>query len=296
MSKILTDVGYIEEDKIMERLGSYTLQTFSTTVAHALTDANNGKSFVIPNFPTNCEIREIRVRSNLISGQRRTWTVYVDAASGILPTDLTIPYRGTWDSSPVGEYVYVDNEIVYISADSGSVLTVTRGTKGTTPSYHNYNVPIRVANDGLRLVLYKNSNKKLVDHIKILAEMMSWKGTTSAAIALNDKLIKFTAPIYHVDKYDTLYLINGASSERASAEDINNDVANIAYVNTVSVADPLLAHATGMEVQKQMIYDMMTPYSGSNSLYGTIYLDEKIDDVLYPTGITVYIEILTQKT
>jgi len=44
-----------------------------------------------------------------------------------------------------------------------------------------------------------------------------------------------------------------------------------------------------------MVYDIMTPYSGSNSLYGTVYVDEKIDDVLYPTGMTIDIEISTQK-
>jgi len=47
------------------------------------------------------------------------------------------------DSSPVGEYAYIDNEIVYISADNGSALAVTRGTKGTVASYHDYNVQLK---------------------------------------------------------------------------------------------------------------------------------------------------------
>ncbi len=291
MSEILTNVGYVKEEQFMQTLG---VQTFAVTAAHALTDANNGKAFVIPNFPTNCTIREIRVRSNYMSGQRRTWTVYVDNSNGILPADTSIPYRGTWDSSPVGEYAYIDNEIVYISADSGTVLTVTRGTKGTTPSYHDYSVPIKIANNGIRLILYKNNSKKLVDRIKILCGLMSWKGNTSAAIALNDKLIKFAGPILNIDQYDTLYLADGNNSERASVQDVNNAVTNAAYVNTVSVANPLLAHVTNIEVKRQMIYDMMTPYSGSVGLYGTIYIDEKIDDVLYPTGIIVDIDISTQ--
>lgn len=296
MVEILTNIGYIEEEKLMKILGAQTLETFGVTMVHTLTDSNNGKSFVIPNFPTNCTIREIKVRSNLIAGQRRTWTVYIDNTNGILPADTSVLYRGTWDSSPVGEYVYIDNEIVYISADSGSAITVTRGVKGTTSSYHNYNVPIKIANNGLRLILYKNSYKKLVDHIKILCGMMSWKGNTSVAITLNDRLIKLVGPILNVDKYDILYMIDGNNSERTSVEDINNDVKNSTYDNTVSVADPLFAHNTNVEVQKQMIYDIMTPYSGSNSLYGTLYVDEKIDDVLYPTGITIDIEISTQKT
>lgn len=291
MSEILTNVGYVKEEQLMQTLG---VQAFTVTVTHALTDANNGKAFVIPNFPTNCTIREIRIRSNLIAGQRRTWTVYIDNANGILPADTSVPYRGTWDSSPVGEYAYIDNEIVYISADSGTVLTVTRGVKGTTPSYHDYSVPIKIANNGMRLILYKNNSKKLTDRIKILCGLMSWKGTTNAAIAINDRLIKFAGPILNMDQYDTLYIADGNNSERASVQDINNVVANAAYVNTVSVANPLLAHATNIEVKRQMIYDMMTPYSGSVGLYCTLYVDEKIDDVLYPTGITVDIDISTQ--
>ena len=290
--EVLTNVGYVQEEQLMQILG---IQTFSVSVPHLLTDANNGKSFVIPNFPANCTIREMRIRSNLIAGQRRTWTVYVDNTNGTLPADTSVPYRGTWDSSPVGEYAYIDNEIVYISADSGSVLTVTRGTKGTTPSYHDYSIPIKIANNGIRLILYKNSSKKLVDHIKILCGLMSWKGNTSVAIAINDKLMKFTSPILNTDQYDTLYIIDGNNSERVSVQDINNIVTNASYVNTLSVTDPLLAHATNVDVRKQMIYDMMTPYSGSSTkLYGTIFVDEKIDDVLYPTGITVDIDIYTQ--
>lgn len=288
--EVLTSVGYVQEEQLMQVLG---LQTFSATVPHLLTDANNGKSFTIPNFPANCTIREMRIRSNLIAGQRRTWTVYVDNANGTLPADTSVLYRGTWDSSPVGEYAYIDNEIVYISADSGSVLTVTRGTKGTTPSYHDYSVPIKIANNGLRLILYKNSSKKLVDRTKILCGLMSWKGNTSA-IALNDRLIKFSGPILNIDQYDTLYIIDGNNSERASVQDINNAVANVTYVNTIFVANPLLAHVTNIEVRKQMIYDMMTPYSGSTSLYGILFVDEKIDDVLYPTGIIVDIDLYTQ--
>lgn len=292
MVEMLTNVGYMKEEQLIQAV---RIQTFSATVAHSLNDANNGKSFVISNFPTNCTIRDIRVRSNLIAGQRRTWTVYVDNTNGILPVDTSIPYRGTWDSSPIGEYAHIDKEIVYISADSGIVLTVTRGTKGTTPSYHDYSIPIKIANNGIRLILYKNSSKRLVDRIKILCGLMSWKGTTSAVITLNDKLIKFTGPILNIDQYDTLYMIDGNSSERASVQDINNAVTNVAYVNTVSVTDPLLAHVTNIDIRKQMIYDIMTPYSSSNTkLYGTIFIDEKIDDILYPTGITVDIDISTQ--
>lgn len=67
MTKILTDTGYITMDKL-ETMLSITPKTFSTSIVHALTDANNGKAFSIANFPINCIIKEIRTRSNFVAG------------------------------------------------------------------------------------------------------------------------------------------------------------------------------------------------------------------------------------
>lgn len=255
---------------------------FSLTVTHSPSDSDYGKSFVIQNFLPSCIIKEIRVKANYTSGQRRTWTVFIDDPNGTRPEDTNIPYRGIWDSSPVGEYAYMENEIVYISADNESYLTVIRGVKGTVPLYYDYNTPIRIANNGLRLILYKDSNKKLVDNLKIMDKIMTWKGATSTMIGPNERLIKFTDPIINVNKYDILYL-NGMIPERSIVENINNSI------KVVSVSDPLSVYGSNLEVQKQVVYNDSIPYSGENNLYGILYSDEKIDDV-----INVDIEILTQ--
>jgi hypothetical protein len=246
---------------------------FSKTVVHSTSDSDHGKSFVIPNFLTNCIIKEIRVKANYSSGQRSIWTVFIDDPNGIRPEDTNIQYRGIWDSSPVGEYAYIDNEMVYISADSGTVLTVARGVKGTVPSYYDYNTQIRIANNGLRLILYKDSNKKLVDNLKIMDRIMTWKGTTDIFILPNSRLIKFTDNIINVSKYDILYL-NGIFPERAIAENINNSA------KIISVSDSLSAHVINLEVQKQIVYNDLIPYSGEDNLYGILYIDEKIDDTI----------------
>ena len=52
-------------DKVKFALADQTLNNFSTTIIHSLSDADSGKSFVIPNFLINCIINEIRIRSNI---------------------------------------------------------------------------------------------------------------------------------------------------------------------------------------------------------------------------------------
>lgn len=258
------------------------LKTFNILITHRLSDSNNGKSFVIPGFPTDCIIKEIRVRANYISGQRRTWRVFIEDQNGICPNSTNIPYRGVWDSSPIGEYAYIDNEIVYISADNDSVLTVIRGTKGTVPSYHDCDTPIIIANNGLRLVFYKDSNKKLVDSLKIMDNMMTWNGVTDIQTEYSKRLIKFKDRILNINKYDILYIVS-ISHERVIVEGMNNST------KTVSVSDKLSSYIGNVEIQKQIVYKDMIPYSGENNLYGILYTDEKIDDT-----INVDVEILIQ--
>lgn len=255
---------------------------FNVTVTHSPLDSDYGKSFVIPNFLTNCIIKEIRVRANYISGQRRIWTVFIDDPNGTIPTDTHIPYRGTWDSSPVGEYAYIDNEIVYISADSESVLTVIRGMKGTIPTLYDYNTPIRIANNGLRLILFKDRNNKFVDNLKIMDRIMTWKGIADTWRDFHN-LLQFTDNILNVDKYDILYM-NGIIPEIAIVENVNNTL------KIVSVSDSLLSHYINTDVQKQIVYKDPIFYSGENNLYGILFVDEKIDET-----IDVDIEIFTQQ-
>ncbi len=298
MVEILTNIGYIGMDKMQQLLSAIVSrpQTFSTTVTHAMTDVNSGKAFSIPNFPTSCIIKEIRVRSNFISGQQNWRVAFVNNANGITPTDTSITCL-TAEIFDVGDSVYIEDEMAYVSAvdKPNNTITVTRGIKGTTASYHNFGARMETANDGLRLTFFKNSSRKLADRLRIMKDLMSWKGNTSAAITTNDKVIKFASSPLNISKYDFLYIIDGNNSERASVEDVNGIVVNVTYNNTAYVADPLLAHVTNIEVQKQMIYDIPIVFSGGDgNLYGTIFVDEKIDSTLYPSGINVTLDIIVE--
>lgn len=299
MVNIMTNIGYISIDKLKELLVTTIIsksRTFSTVVTHVLTDANNGKTFAMPNFPTSCIIKEIRIRSNFVSGQQDWRVAFVNNTNGIAPIDTNI-LCNTAQIFDVGDYIYIEDEIAYVSAVdvANNTITVTRGVKGTTASYHNYGARMETTNDGLRLILFKSSSRKLADRLKIVQEVMSWKGTTNVAIAANDKVIKFANSPLNISKYDMLYLIDGNNSERISVEDANGIVVNAAYNNTIYVADPLLARATGIEVQKQDMYDIPIVFSGGDgNLYGTLYVDEKIDSTLYPSGITTTIDIVVE--
>jgi hypothetical protein len=298
MVEILTNIGYISTDKLKELLATIVSrpQTFSTTVTHAMTDVSSGKAFSIPNFPTSCIIKEIRVRSNFISGQQNWRVAFVNNANGIAPADTSITCL-TAQIFDVGDCVYIEDEIAYVSAVdvANSTITVTRGIKGTTASYHNFGARMETANDGIRLTLFKNSSRKLSDRLRIMKDLMSWKGSTSAAIAANDKVIKFASSPSNISKYDYLYIMDGNNSERASVEDVNGVVANATYNNTIYVADPLLAHVTNIDVQKQMTYDIPIIFSGGDgNLYGTIFVDEKLDSTLYPSGITATIDVIAE--
>lgn len=298
MVEILTNTGYISIDKLEQLLSAIVSrhQTFSTTVTHAMTDVNSGKAFSIPNFPTSCIIKEIRVRSNFISGQQNWRVAFVNSTNGITPTDTSIQCL-TAEIFDVGDSIYIEDEMAYVSAvdKPNNTITVTRGIKGTVASYHNFGARMETANDGLRLIFFKSSSRKLVDRLRIMKYLMSWKGNTNAAIIANDKVIKFASSPLNISKYDFLYLIDGMNSERASVEDANGVVTNVTYNNTIYVADPLLAHVTNIEVQKQMIYDIPIIFSGGDgNLYGTIFIDEKLDSTLYPSGINIAIEIIAE--
>lgn len=298
MVEILTNQGYISMDKLEQLLSAIVSrpQTFGTTVQHAMTDVNSGKTFSIPNFPKSCIIKEIRIRSNFISGQQ-TWRVaFVNNTNGITPTDTSISCQ-TAEIFQVGDCIYIEDEMAYVSAVDipNSTITVTRGIKGTTASYHNFGARMETTNDGLRLTLFKKSSRKLAERLKIMKDLMSWKGNTNAAITVNDKVIKFANSPSNISKYDYLYIMDGNNSERASVEDINEIVKDVTYNNTIYVADPLLAHVANIDVQKQMINDIPIIFSGGDgNIYGTVFVDEKIDSTVYPSGVNISIDIITE--
>lgn len=296
MVEILTNIGYINVEKLKEWLATtivFKPITFSTGV-NAIADTNDGKVFTLSNFPESCIIKEIRVRSNFISGQQIWRVAFVNNANGITPTDTNI-LCDTAEIFEVGDYIHIEDEIAYVSVvdEVNNSITVIRGVKGTTATYHDYRARMETANDGIRLVLFKQSSRKLAGRIRIMKDLMSWSGITNVAITAGDKAIKLNDSPVNISKYDFIYLIDGNRSERASVEGINGIVKDNAYSDDIYVADPLLAHVSGIEVQKQMINDIPIILSeGDGNLYGSVYVDEKIDSTLYPTGINITIDII----
>lgn len=340
--------------------GSITAESFSESVAHLTTDADLGKPFTITSFPAHAQITAIRVRADFTAGQQaNTGSALVNDAGGILPTDLSITYDNAVADFAANDYAWLEDECVFISADSGTVLTVTRGAKGTTAAFHDDNTTIVKANHGIRLVLYKDSNKNYFERIIELSSIMTYKGVTdddilvtgaltgtvtftNASTAVSGSGTAFTTEvnvgsIIRLDADGTyvavasvtdntnLVLIDvypdtggaGASTrgdathfgltsdvqnlghndrlviedtvdEICSVQLINHDTVSAVYDFTISVQDVLAAHAVTKDVKKLMLYDLNTAYDSGTTLYGTVFIDEKI------TGtVNVEVEVFT---
>lgn len=269
------------------------MQIFSVTILHDLKDSDEGKEFIIPNFPTNCVIKEIRVRSNFTSGQQNWRVAFIDNKDGITPTDTEILCR-TAEIFEAGDYISIGDEIAYVNSSNQieNMMTVKRGVKGTVPMYHNKDTRIETANNGLRIILYNDKSKKLIDSL-IMENIKSWKGVTRSFINENDNYIKFIDSPININKYDIIYIKDILNSERVSVIGTNGIVENDRYSNIIYTKDPLLNHIPGAEIQKQTVYNIPIIYSGEeNNLYGILYTDEKIDE-----EITVNIDIVvTEQT
>lgn len=264
------------------------MQIFSVTILHVLTDSDDGKEFIIPNFPTNCIIKEIRVRSNFTSGQQNWRVAFVDNTDGIIPTDTNILCK-TAEIFEAGDYIFIGDEIAYVSSSNKikNIITVKRGVKGTVPMYHNRDTRMETANNGLRMILYNDRSKKLVDSL-IMDNIKSWKGVTRSFINENDNYIRLIDSPININKYDVIYIKDILNSERVSVIGTNGKVENDRYSNIIYTKDPLLFHLPFAEIQKQIVYNIPIIYSGEeNNLYGLLYIDEKIGE-----EITVDIEIV----
>jgi hypothetical protein len=244
-------------------------------IAHLTTDAGTGKAFTVSNFILHGIIKKIKLRADFTAGQRTAGSALVNNAAGIAPADTSIAYDNVSGSFAIGDYIWIDNECMYVSA-VGTPFTVTRAQKGTVAGYHDDNAQITKANNGIRLVLYKDSNKKEAERILELNNLMTWKGVTDAAITAGDKLFGLTADIKNVDKDDIVY-IDDTTPEEAIVQNVNHDVISATYDYTVFVKDALAAHAITKDVYKQVVFDIPTPYKATaTTLYGTVFVDEAI--------------------
>lgn len=170
-------------------------------------------------------------------------------------------------------------------------LTVERGKKGTTASYLDDNAQITKLNNGFKLQLFKDSNKKPKEMIFEDEGLMTAVGTTDAAITSGDKKIELSADLKNVGKNDTVRIAD-TTSEEALVQHNTGDVANASYDFVLYVFDSLAAHDSGKTVEKQCIYDIPVPYkSDATTLYGTIQLME----TSLAADKTINIEIIADK-
>lgn len=266
---------------------SITEEDFNVVISHATTDEDAGKAFTIASFPTHGIIKMIKIRANLNGGQGTTWTGTVNDGTGVAPADTSIAYDGEVGSIAVGDYISWENEKIRVSAGTSTPLTVVRGVKGTKAAYHDDNTTMTKLNNGIRLVLYKNSSKLEVDRIIELDNILTWNETTDAAISLNDEFLTLDNDILNISKDDYIF-IDDTTDEEAIVQSVNHNVINATYDYSIFVKDALAAHAITKEVYKQSRYDIPIPYkSAAGVLYGTIFIDENIAATV---SITIDIE------
>lgn len=262
------------------------MQIFSVTILHDLKDSDEGKEFIIPNFPTNCVIKEIRVRSNFTSGQQNWRVAFVDNNNGITPTDTEILCR-TAEIFEVGDYIFIGDEIAYVKSSDKikNMITVKRGVKGTVPMYHNKDTRMETINNGLRITLYNDRSKKLVDSL-IMENIKSWKGVTRSFINENDNYIRLIDPPINIGRHDIIYIKDILNSERVS---VIGTTKSEKYGNIIYTKDPLLNHFPITEIQKQTIYNIPIIYTGKeDNLYGIAFIEERIN-----SDVVINIEIDT---
>ena len=337
-----------------------TAESFSESVAHLTTDADAGKAFTITSFPDHAQITAIRVRADWTAGQQAdTGSALVNDAGGILPTDLSITYDNAVANFAANDYAWLEDECVFISADSGTVLTVTRGAKGTSAVFHDDNTTIVKANHGVRLVLYKDTNRNYSERIIELSSIMTYKGVTDDDILITGALtgtVTFTnastavsgsgtafttevnaGSIIKLDADGTYVVVasvtddtnlvlidvysdtggSGASTrgdathfgltadiknlghndfiviedtadEICRVQVVNHDTVSAVFDYTIAVQDALAAHAVTKDVKKLMLYDLNTAYDSGTTLYGTVFIDEKIAGT-----VNVEVEVFT---
>ena len=229
------------EKTFFDSLKQITAESFSEDVAHATGDANTGKAFTISNFPIHAQIKKISVRADFVAGQQaNTGSALVNNASGISPTDTSIAYDNAVADFAVNDYASIDDEKVKITADSGTVLTVTRGVKGTTAAYHDDNATIVKANHGLRLTLFKDSGKKFSERIIELSSMMTYGKSVATAISTDAAILTTGALSGTVTFTNASTAVSGAGTSFLSEVSVGGQIqldGDGTYVTVASVTN-----------------------------------------------------------
>ena len=267
--------------------------TKTSEITFATTDQSTGKAFTITDFIKHGMIKKVKFRANMTAGQLTTVSALVNDGTGLAPADTSLAFDNKSGTFTNGDYLSIANEIVKINdADPNtSPIVIIRAQKGTTAGYIDDNVQITKLNNGFKLQLFKDSNKKPKEIVLELSALMTAVGTTDAAISASDKKIELSSDLKNVDNNDTVRIADTVSEE-ALVQHNTGDGAAAAYDFILYVYDVLAAHNTAKSVEKQCIYDIPVPYkSGATTLYGTIQLMEGS----LAANKTVNIEIIADK-
>ena len=261
---------------IKDGTAAHTEVTKTSEITFATTDQSTGKAFTITDFIKHGMIKKVKFRANMTAGQLTTVSALVNDATGLAPADTSLAFDGKSGTFTNGDYLAIQDEIVKINdADPNtSPITIVRAQKGTTASYLDDNVQITKLNNGFKLQLFKDSNKKPKEMVLELSALMTAVGTTDAAISASDKKIELSADLKNVDNNDTVRIAD-TTSEEALVQHNTGDVVTAAYDFILYVYDSLAAHNTAKSVEKVCVYDIPIPYkSAGTTLYGQIQLEE----------------------
>ena len=278
---------------IKDGTAAHTEVTKTSEITFATTDQSAGKAFTITDFMQHGMIKKVKFRADMTAGQLTTVSALVNDGTGLAPADVSLAFDGKSGTFTNGDYLAIQDEIVKINdADPNtSPIVVIRAQKGTIASYLDDNAQITKLNNGFKLQLFKDSNKKPKEMVLELSALMTAVGTTDAAILVTDKKIELSADLKNVDKNDTVRIAD-TIPEEALVQHNTGDVTTAAYDFILYVYDSLAAHDTAKTVEKQCIYDIPVPYkSGATTLYGTIQLME----ASLAANKTVNIEIIADK-
>jgi len=249
---------------------------YVTTVLHGNTPHRDaGVAFTIGSFMKYGNIKKLTIRGSYTCGTLYSWAAYASNLTGITPALGSIAFYGKTGTVIIDDYVGLDNEIMRISGTAGAYLTVTRGVKGTNPTYHEHAAVITKMINGVRVALYPNSFKKEATKVLELNNAFIYSGLTFGSINVSGTVIRMTAVPRNLNSNDYI-LVQDTIPETAIVQKTFGS-ARGASDNTIFVKGTLALHVSAKNVQKVITYDIPTPYKGSsNTLYGHLYIDERL--------------------
>lgn len=263
---------------------------YLATISHANSvHRDTGVAFTVGSFMKHGYIKKMTIRGSYTCGTLYSFSALAsNAVNGVTPAVGSFAFYSKSGSIFVDDFVGVDNEIMRVSGTTTTYLTVTRGVKGTSKTYHEHNATVTKMVNGVRVHLYPNISKKETTKVLELNNVLIYSGLTSGSISTGGTVITMTAAPRNLYKDDYI-LIQDTIPETAIVQKTFGSVKG-ASDNTIFVFGTLSTHVSAKNVQKLITYDVPTSYKGSsNTLYGHLYMDERLPagTIGITLGITV---------